>query len=59
MKETQYEKAMRLISEASKCIADLGDLLKSPMEEKLTRDAQEKLQMALLKLYVVVKEFTK
>jgi hypothetical protein len=55
--ERQYNKAMRLITEASKNIADLGDLLKSPMVETLTSDEQKNLQLALLKLVVVVKEF--
>lgn len=55
--ERQYNKAIRLITEASKNIADLGDLLKSPMVETLTPDEQKTLQLALLKLLVVVKEF--
>ena len=36
MEERQYDKAMRLITEASKSIAELGDLLKAPKEENLT-----------------------
>ena len=59
MKERQYDKAMRLIREASKNIADLGDLLKAPKEENLTEEEQKNLQLGLLKLVVVVKEFGK
>ena len=59
MEERQYDKAMRLIREASKNIADLGDLLKSPKEENLTEEEQKNLQLGLLKLVVVVKEFGK
>lgn len=59
MEERQYDKAMRLIHEASKNIADLGDLLKAPKEENLTEEEQKNLQLGLLKLVVVVKEFGK
>lgn len=59
MEERQYDKAMRLITEASKNIAELGDLLKSPKEENLTEEEQKSLQLSLLKLVVVVKEFGK
>lgn len=59
MEERQYDKAMRLIREASKNIADLGDLLKAPKEENLTEEEQKNLQLGLLKLIVVVKEFGK
>ena len=57
MEERQYDKAMRLIAEASKSIAELGDLLKAPKEENLTEEEQKNLQLGLLKLIVVVKEF--
>lgn len=59
MEERQYDKAMRLIREASKNIADLGDLLKAPKEENLTEEEQKNLQLGLLKLVVVVKGFGK
>lgn len=59
MEERQYDKAMRLIREASKNIADLGDLLKAPKEENLTEEEQKNLRLGLLKLVVVVKEFGK
>jgi hypothetical protein len=59
MEERQYDKAMRLIREASKNIADLGDLLKAPKEENLTEEEQKNLQLGLLKLVVVIKEFGK
>lgn len=59
MEERQYDKAMRLITTASKNIADLGDLLKSPSKEVLTEEEQKNLQLSLLKLAVVVKEFGK
>ena len=59
MEERQYDKAMRLIREASKNIADLGDLLKATKEENLTEEEQKNLQLGLLKLVVVVKEFGK
>ena len=59
MEERQYDKAMRLINAAAKNIADLGDLFKSPSEEKLTEEEQKNLQLSLLKLVVVVKEFGK
>lgn len=59
MDERQYDKAIRLMTEATKSIAELGDLLKSPLKEKLTEDEQKKLQLGLLKLIVVVKEFGK
>lgn len=59
MEERQYDKAMRLIREASKNIADLGDLLKAPKEENLTEEEQKNLQLGLLKLVIVVKEFGK
>ena len=48
MEERQYDKAMRLIREASKNI-----------EENLTEEEQKNLQLGLLKLVVVVKEFGK
>ena len=57
MEERQYDKAMRLITEASESIAELGDLLKAPKEENLTEEEQKNLQLGLLKLIVVVKEF--
>ena len=57
--ERKYNKALTLIAETSKNIADLGDLLKSPMDETLTTDEQKTLQLALLKLVVVIKEFGK
>ena len=57
MEERQYDKAMRLITEASKNIAELGDLLKAPKEENLTEEEQKNLQLRLLKLIIVVKEF--
>ena len=57
MEERQYDKAMRLITEASKSNAELGDLLKAPKEENLTEEEQKNLQLGLLKLIVVVKEF--
>ena len=57
MEERQYDKAMRLITEASKSIAELGDLLKAPKEENLTEEEQKNLQLGHLKLIVVVKEF--
>ena len=59
MEERQYDKAMRLLTESAKNIADLGDLLKSTSEENLTDQERESLQLALLKLVVVVKEFGK
>ena len=59
MEERQYDTAMRLIREASKNIADLGYLLKAPKEENLTEEEQKNLQLGLLKLVVVVKEFGK
>lgn len=59
MEERQYDKAMRLLTESAKNIADLGDLLKSASEENLTDQERESLQLALLKLVVVVKEFGK
>jgi hypothetical protein len=59
MTEKQYDKAIRLINAASKNIADLGDLLKSPMQESLTEEERKNLQLSLLKLIVVVKEFGK
>ena len=57
MKERQYDKAMRLITEVSKGLAELGDLFKAPKEEELTEEEQKNLQLGLLKLIVVVKEF--
>ena len=59
MTEKQYDKAIRLINAASKNIADLGDLLKSPMQESLTEEERKNLQLSLLKLIVIVKEFGK
>lgn len=59
MEERQYDKVMRLITDASKNIADLGDLLKSPSTEELTKEEQKNLQLAFLKLVVVVKTFLK
>ena len=59
MEERQVDKALRLITEASKNIADLGDLLKAPLEDELSEEERTKLQVALLKLVVVIKEFGK
>lgn len=55
----QYDAAIRLIRQTSKNIADLRDLLKSPAENDLTDAERKALQIALLKLVVVVKEFNK
>jgi len=55
----QYDTAIRLIRQTSKNIADLRDLLKSPAENDLTDAERKALQIALLKLVVVVKEFNK
>ena len=57
--ETQYEKAIRLITEVSKGLADLNDLFKSAPERELTEEEQKTLQLALIKLTVVIKEFGK
>lgn len=57
--ETQYEKAIRLITEVSKGLADLNDLFKSPATGELTEEQQKTLQLALIKLTVVIKEFGK
>lgn len=57
MEERQYDRAMRLIGNISKDIAELGVLLKEPKEENLTEEEQKNLQFGLLKLVVVVKEF--
>lgn len=59
MEEKRYDKAMRLITEASHNIADLNDVLKAPAKDPMTEEEQENLQLALLKLVVVVKEFGK
>ena len=59
MEERQYDKAMRLIGDISKDVAELGALLKAPNEDKLTGEEQKNLQLALLKLVVVIKEFGK
>ena len=50
MEERQYDKAMRLIASASKNIADLGDLLKSPREDNLTEEEQTLLSQLLQKV---------
>lgn len=55
----QYDRAIKLIQETSKNIADLRDLLKSPAESDLTDAERKSMQIALLKLVVVVKEFNK
>ena len=57
--ERQYDRAMRLMTETAKNIADLNDLLKSPMQNELSEEEQKNLQFSLLKLIVVVKEFGK
>ena len=49
--------SFELIVNKSKSIAELGDLLKAPKEENLTEEEQKNLQLGLLKLIVVVKEF--
>ncbi len=59
MEEKQYDKAIQLMTEAAKNIADLNDLLKSPKQNDLTEEEQKSLQLALLKLVVVIKEFGK
>lgn len=59
MEEKQYDKAMRLITDASKNIADLNDLFKSPLAEELSEQEKKNMQLALLKLVVVVKAFGK
>jgi hypothetical protein len=57
--ERQYDKTLRLLTEASKNIAELGDIFKSPANETLTEEEQKNLQLGLLKLVVVIKEFGK
>jgi hypothetical protein len=57
--ERQYDKAMRLISNISTDIAELGALLKAPKEDNLTEDEQKQLQLGLLRLVIAVKEFGK
>lgn len=59
MEERQYDKAMKLLRETAKNIADLNDLLKAPNKDTLTKEEQESLQLGLLKLIVAVKEFGK
>jgi hypothetical protein len=59
MEERQYDKAMRLITETAKNIADLNDLLKSSSQDDLSEEERKNLQLGLLKLVVVVKEFGK
>ena len=59
MKERQYDKAMKLVTETAKNIAELNDLLREPQEETLTPEERKNLQLGLLKLTVVVKEFGK
>jgi hypothetical protein len=57
--ERQYDKAMRLITDTAKNIAELNDVLKSPTQGDLSEEEQKNLQLALLKLVVVIKEFRK
>ena len=57
--ERQYDKALRLITEVSKGLADLNDLFRSECEEQITEEEQRNLQLALIKLTLVIKEFTK
>lgn len=57
--ERQFDKALRLMTDAAKNIADLNDLFKSQPDEQLTEDEQKQLQLALIKLTVVIKEFGK
>lgn len=57
--ERQYDKALRLITEVSKGLADLNDLFRSKSEEQITEEEQKNLQLALIKLTLIVKEFTK
>jgi hypothetical protein len=59
MEERQYDRAMKLLRETAKNIADLNDLLKAPNKDTLTKEEQESLQLGLLKLIVAVKEFGK
>lgn len=56
---TQYEKAIKLITDISKDVADLNDLLKSPATQSLNEEEQKNLRLALIKLVVVIKEFGK
>ena len=55
--ESNYEKALRLITDVSKNLADLNDLFKSAAQEELSDEQKTALQLALLKLAVVFKEF--
>ncbi|MBR5199806.1 MAG: hypothetical protein IKW20_08305 [Bacteroidales bacterium] len=57
--ERQYDKAIRLITDTAKNIAELNDVLKSPTQGDLSEEEQKNLQLALLKLVVVIKEFRK
>lgn len=57
--ESNYEKALRLMTDVSKNLADLNDLFKSVTQEELSDEQKTTLQLALLKLTVVVKEFGK
>lgn len=59
MEERQYDKAMRLMTETAKNIADLNDLLKSSTTDDLSEEERKNLRLGLLKLVVVVKEFGK
>lgn len=59
MENKQYDKALKLITETTKNIGDLNDLLKSPIRDKLTEDEQKNLRLSLLKLSVIIKEFGK
>lgn len=59
MEERQYDRAMKLLRETTKNIADLNDVLKAPNKDTLTKEEQESLQLGLLKLIVAVKEFGK
>lgn len=59
MPEKLYDKTMRLITEAAKNIADLGDLFASHETANFTEEEQKNLRLALLKLVVAVKEFGK
>jgi hypothetical protein len=59
MEERLYDKTMRLITDASKNIADLGDILRGPKDDDLSEEEQKNLQLAMLKLVVIIKEFGK
>ena len=56
--ERNYDKALRLLTEMTKNATELKELFSSDCDEELTKEEQDKLQVAMLKFVAATRGIT-